>query len=96
MWFEERQKLVKIWIPSRLNEPSLLLSIAWNTNLANELSVTPKLWKNKENSSAAMPPSLLVSMASKINGKVAEIAALFDSSNKAYCCKIEKKKLKIS
>jgi hypothetical protein len=43
-----------------------------------------------------MPPSLLVSMASKINGKVAEIAALFDSSNKAYCCKIEKKKLKIS
>jgi hypothetical protein len=32
-----------------------------------------------------MPPSLLVSMASKINGKVAEIAALFDSSNKAYC-----------
>jgi hypothetical protein len=42
--------------------------------------LTPNEVKYVANSSAAIPPSALVSMASKINGKVASIEALFEAS----------------
>ena len=67
-----------------LNEPSPSASIALNTEVAKAASFTPNEVKYVANSSAAMPPSALVSMASKINGKVASIDALFEASVMNY------------
>ena len=59
-------------------------SIASNTVLAKAASFKPNDVKYCVNSSTAIPPSAFVSIASKINGKVASIDALFDASLTNY------------